>query len=365
MTDHTHPDPASADSVDWEAVARYFAGESSAEEGVVVRRWLDGQTDEARATLTLDRAASSLAFRPPPDLDVEEALMRVRARMDAPTVVPISSRAPAPSRLTGFGQPRNRWNVVGWWSLAAAAVVAAIVVANTRRSGPAVPAGSTAMVAPAIQYMTAAGQRDSIQLPDGSRVVLGPESRLVAVAGYGRGQRTVELHGMAYFDVRHDATKPFLVRDGDATVEDIGTMFTVRDLADGSVRVAVTAGSVRLGTTAVAGAASVVLGAGDRGDLDTAGRTHAYRGGAGDDDLAWTKGRVLFREASFAEVAAELHLWYGVEVRGDATLGGRHLTASFTSEPVDQVLRILALDLGARVERSGDTAIFHATRDRR
>ena len=64
-------------------------------------------------------------------------------------------------------------------------------------------------------------------LADGSRVVLGPDSRLTVPADFGSGARAVELEGDGYFDVRHDAAKPFAVRVGQALVEDVGTTFRV------------------------------------------------------------------------------------------------------------------------------------------
>ncbi|MGH7711842.1 MAG: TonB-dependent receptor domain-containing protein [Gemmatimonadaceae bacterium] len=67
---------------------------------------------------------------------------------------------------------------------------------------------------------------------------------------------------------------------------------------------------------------------------------------------------MVFREAPLSTVRAELRRWYGVELRiADATLAGRHLTAEFSGEPVDQVQRAIAPSLGAELERRGDTAI--------
>src|SRR5262249_789825 len=95
-------------------------------------------------------------------------------------------------------------------------------------------------------YATAVGKRDSIQLSDGSRVILGPDSRLTIRSDYGAKTRAVELVGDAYFDVRHDADKPFSVRVGRALVEDIGTTFAVESDAGDTTTVAVISGSVRL-----------------------------------------------------------------------------------------------------------------------
>ena len=121
-------------------------------------------------------------------------------------------------------------------------------------------------------YATGVGKRDSVRLADGSRVVLGPQSRLVVPRDYGQARRAVELTGDAYFDVRHDASKPFSVHANGAMIEDIGTTFAVEsDVDGGATSVAVVTGSVRLRSATSAASAGVVLAAGDRGTLDGCG----------------------------------------------------------------------------------------------
>jgi transmembrane sensor len=44
----------------------------------------------------------------------------------------------------------------------------------------------------------------------------------------------------------------------------------------------------------------------------------------------------------------------------DPSLAGRHLTTTFAGDPPQRVLQIIALALGARVERHGDTAVLRA-----
>ena len=83
-------------------------------------------------------------------------------------------------------------------------------------------------------------------LADGSRVILGPDSRLTVPADFGSTARAVELKGDGYFDVRHDAAKPFTVRVANALVEDVGTTFTVESDAGDTTSVSVLSGSVRL-----------------------------------------------------------------------------------------------------------------------
>jgi transmembrane sensor len=77
-----------------------------------------------------------------------------------------------------------------------------------------------------------------------------------------------------------------------------------------------------------------------------------------EDDLAWTRGTLVFRDATIAEVRDDLRRWFGIElVTPDTTLLARHLTATFTAnDSITAVLRNIALSLPATIHRRGDTA---------
>ena len=196
-----------------------------------------------------------------------------------------------------------------------------------------------------------------MRLADGTRVVLGPDSRLTVPADYGTTGRSVELRGDGYFDVVHDATKPFAVRVGQAVVEDIGTTFSVESDDAAATSVSVVTGSVRLRQAASEPTSGVVLAAGDRGSIDEAGRASAKQHVVRDEDIAWTRGQLIFRDAPLSRVANELRRWYGVTLRvNDSALLNTPVSTSFAGEPADRVLNIIGLTLGARVQRQGDTA---------
>lgn len=335
-----------AETADWEALARYLAGESPAHEADAVRGWLAERSDRQAVLDALDRAMDRGAAPLPADLDVEAALARVHAGMDAPETPVLPFRRPARAEAAA---PR-RWHVPG---LRAAAAV--LVLLGAYFAWQVVRGGGTA---PLAAFTTGVGQRDSVRLPDGTRVLLGPGSRLTLAEGYGERAREVALRGEARFDVPHDAARPFTVRAGAARVRDIGTVFTVHADSGAGVRVVVTSGSV--GLRAADAEAELVLRQGERGVLPE-GRTVPERTASTAEDLAWTQGRLVFRDASMDQVAAEVRRWYGVELRaGDAAVGGRRLTASFDGEPREQVLRVIALAVGAELTLRGDTAVLRA-----
>ncbi|HEY2375646.1 MAG TPA: FecR domain-containing protein [Gemmatimonadaceae bacterium] len=342
--------------IDWEAIARYLSGESSPADSERIAQWLDEHASDAELVAALDKAMASLVLRDASDVDVERALRSVAARRDKP--IPITERK---STLRPVSQHVTTTTASSWRMvtlLAAAAVVILAARAVLERRGSAVSSPSGAGGVSSRTFATAVGKRESLRLPDGGRVILGPSSQLTVASGYGAGQRVreVELHGEAYFDVVHDTTRPFVVRAGGAIIRDVGTSFDVLNDNGARVRVVVTSGSVSLR----AGVAndSVALMAGDVGMVQADGRVSAQHGASTAPYLAWMRDSLIFREASISEVSSGLRRWYGVVLLvDDSALARQHLTMTFVGDPLAQVLRTIGLELGADVERRGDTAI--------
>jgi transmembrane sensor len=320
--------PVNPASPDWEKIGRYLAGESSPDEAAAVRRWLDENRGDAALVAALDGAARTAAA--PPAVNVEAALQRVKAR------------AKDGARRTGL-------RFTGFAAVAAAAALAAVLIPWRSSQNRDVTRSPNTGAPTRVEFATRVGVTDSLRLPDSSLAVLGPDSRIVYNSN--DEARIVQLHGQAFFRVAHETARSFSVRAGATTIRDIGTAFSVDNAPSEPVRVVVTEGAVE-----VIGADSATLRAGDVALIGPNGDVETRRGVATADDLAWTTGRLTFRDASLAEVAADLRRWYGVEIRvTDSTLLRRHFTGSFAREPLERVLDVLALAIPMRIERRGDT----------
>jgi ferric-dicitrate binding protein FerR (iron transport regulator) len=93
-----------------------------------------------------------------------------------------------------------------------------------------------------------AKQHTFIQLPDGSTVVLNAGSHLEFPDSFeNTPTREVSLIGEGFFDIKHDESKPFIVRTGKLTTTVLGTAFNVKAFADESnITVTVTRGKVKV-----------------------------------------------------------------------------------------------------------------------
>ena len=72
------------------------------------------------------------------------------------------------------------------------------------------------------------------------------------------------------------------------------------------------------------------------------------------DEVAWTRGRLVFVDLPLGEAARALGRWYDLDVRvADPELAGRPVTGSYRDEPVAQVLTLITAAVGARYDWVG------------
>lgn len=220
------------------------------------------------------------------------------------------------------------------------------------------------------EIVTQRAQLGNVYLSDGTRVVLGVESKLRFTQSLGRSSRDVYLDGTALFEVERDTRRPFRVHTAHGVTEVLGTRFGVRAYAtDSTTTVVVAEGRVALEAGAADGDTDgpapdraspdrsvVVLEPGDLGRLTAAGEIEKQRGVPVDRHLAWTERRLVFTDTPLREAIVELRRWYDLDIRiADASLEERRLTANLGNEPLGQMLQNLAIALEARVQREGQT----------
>jgi ferric-dicitrate binding protein FerR (iron transport regulator) len=199
---------------------------------------------------------------------------------------------------------------------------------------------------------TGVAQLDTLELPDGSRAILAPNTSVRYAIDPERGPRIVALEGEAYFDVRHDDGRPFRVQTHSATVTDLGTSFLVREYAaDTSALVAVRTGAASVVATAPGKVAPETMRPGDGAHVDSRGRISRFTGDP-ESYGAWVGGQLAFDGAPLPEVLDRLSRWYGVEFHmADPTLARQYFTGSFDAVSLPQALDILGPLVHARFEQ--------------
>lgn len=156
-------------------------------------------------------------------------------------------------------------------------------------------------------YVTPVGMRKTLTLADGSSIELNTDT-VVRVASSDNQRRVILDKGEAFFQVKHNAERPFVVTVGNRQITDLGTKFFVRQHFD-DVEVGLVEGSARFDATiADGGNRSVTLTPGDR-VFATATSFTVTRNEIPvlENDLGWRRGILIFRHTTLAEAVSEFN----------------------------------------------------------
>lgn len=93
------------------------------------------------------------------------------------------------------------------------------------------------------QHQNNSGNKQKIQLPDGSTVLLAPSASLKFKPEFDTTKRELFLEGEAFFDVAKDKTRPFTVYTGNLSTTALGTSFRITTRA-ATIRVQLLTGKV-------------------------------------------------------------------------------------------------------------------------
>jgi transmembrane sensor len=240
--------------------------------------------------------------------------------------------------------PRRRFSLP-WRGLAAASVFcAALLLANDFSGGR--------LADPQQVQVTSPGEQREVTLVDGTRVFLAVDSALRV--DYSDGFRDVQLlRGEAYFEVTHDADRPFRVTAGDSRVRVLGTGFDVHREGDG-LTVAVRHGKVALQAQLNA-PGEQMLTAGDRARL-LSGASEAQVDRVPVAAIAaWRDGMLAFHNQPLGALVDELSQYRAAPIRlGDERLAQKPISGNVRLARPDDFLAALPVLLDVRVQRKAD-----------
>lgn len=237
--------------------------------------------------------------------------------------------------------------------MAIAACLCVVVLMHAHLGNGPAPARETI-------YAAQAGEFRTVALDDGSSLVLGTDAA-VGVA-FDEQRRLLDIHrGGAYFEVQHDAKRPFVVRTAGVEVTAIGTAFNVSRLAD-RVIVTVTEGVVEV-EQAQRGNGSAVpmrlrLAAGQRRELALS----PWIGHTVGSPMAllpeWRSGRIEFVDTPLRDVLSLVNRHAPVRLAiDDPRLEGLTYSGTVEREHIDEWISSLPQVYGIRAITLDDGSV--------
>ena len=200
------------------------------------------------------------------------------------------------------------------------------------------------------------GDKATIELPDGTNVVLNSASQLSYLNNFGENGRRVQLNGEAYFKVAHDEKCAFIVQVGDLEVKVLGTSFNVSAYEDAKdVTVVLLEGKDGV----YAQKTSHIMKPGDKIEYNKATHKITATQVHPSDYIEWTKGNIYFEKESLENIMKTLSRIYDVEIRFDSNkLPNEYFTGTIPGGGIQNALNILMLTSPFYYEMDGSVIVL-------
>ena len=203
------------------------------------------------------------------------------------------------------------------------------------------------------QYYTITSQADrqQITMPDSSVIWLASYSRLTYSSKYNKEDRRVRLVGEAYFEVRRDTQRPFIVATSTLSTRVLGTHFNVKaEQTEDNIAVTLLEGKVSVARE------DSVQGTSEELALLDPDQQLIYNRQTGNvtrlqvaayDYAAWKDGVLNLKNMTFQDALKRLEKWYGVTiVVADPAIYRCMIHASFKNESLPNVLKTIGMTVG-------------------
>ena len=197
----------------------------------------------------------------------------------------------------------------------------------------------------------------SILLPDGSQVQLGPGSKLVYPSEFDGKTREVKLEGQAFFDVAKDKSKPFVVKTKDMDVTALGTAFEVFSYEmENSIETVLLNGKVKVDLLHGNHKREVFLNPNDKLTLSRSDARISIEKVNATKYSDWRNlGILSFENEKLSMIIPRLEKWYGQKIFCQKDLANTYrFTFKVRNESLDRILYILNNSSPIKYKKVGD-----------
>lgn len=186
---------------------------------------------------------------------------------------------------------------------------------------------------------TPRGGQFKLTLPDGSDVWLNAASSITYPTAFTGNERKVEITGEAYFEIAHNANKPFKVGLNGMEVKVLGTHFNINGYNDESnVKTTLLEGSISLSK----GNAMALLKPGQQAQLAGNGKLSVVEKVDVEQVIAWKNGYFSFNRADLKSVMRQIARWYDVDIKYEGKIPDRQFGGKIDrNSKASEVLKVL------------------------
>jgi ferric-dicitrate binding protein FerR (iron transport regulator) len=190
-----------------------------------------------------------------------------------------------------------------------------------------------------------------VMLNDGSRVILNSGAVLRYPLKFDGDKREVFLEGEAYFDIKHESARSFLVHTGKLTTSVLGTTFNIMAYKELS-KIAVTVISGKVAVKDTSNAEMVMLTPGRRAEMRNNHKSFVCDSVYNPADaIAWQRGDLVFDDTPLEEIALKLYYRFGTQIiiQNEAKRQMK-FSGSFKTQDLPDILAAIAEISGVKLK---------------
>ncbi len=190
---------------------------------------------------------------------------------------------------------------------------------------------------------TERGDYKLVILPDGSTITLNAKSSLKYPKKFTDSIREVTLVGEAFFDIKRDTTKPFIVHTEHLKIKVLGTSFNVKSYPkDEKIETTLVTGKVEVIQEKIEH--PIILEPSQRATFDKEKSNLKVDSVNSKNVIAWRNGKLVFDRTPLKQVVSDLNRKYDVDfvIESDALLRYK-FTGEFDNLTIEEVLKFLKL----------------------
>lgn len=304
-----------------EILPRYCSGEATVEECRMVEEWIQRSEENyrmVRQMYAIDQAISTVRMES--KVDTAKAFASVCDRMSK----------------------KSKVNIFTWLQRVAAVLfIPLLITVIIQHLSPSRPD-----IAQMIEVKTNPGMTTTVDLPDGTKVYLNSESSLIYPSFFSEEKRDVQLKGEAFFEVRKDPRRRFIVSGPhQARIEVLGTSFNVEAFErDSFISTTLVEGKVRFNYPVNQETATVLMTPGQKLMYNTTSSQIRLLKTNGETETAWKDGKIIFQATPLPEALRMLEKRFHVSfVLSNVHLRGEAFNGTFTSERLERILEIFKI----------------------
>ena len=195
--------------------------------------------------------------------------------------------------------------------------------------------------------------KTKIILPDSSVVWLNANASLRYPREFSQQIRQVEIKGEAFFEVRKDEKKPFIVQTDGIGIRVLGTTFNV-DAKPDKTEITLLTGKIGLYKSKnLSQTANRILSPGERAIFYKSSNNLKVSTMRPENVTSWITGKFVFRDTSLEEIMQELQRAFHVKIHiENENLKNQTFNADFTGkETLDEILSILQISARYNIEK--------------